>query len=246
MKYGQLCVSPADHWAQYAAVQIARHLSASLEAAPPRRISVALAGGDTPAPVYRALARVTDPQLDWMRIDLFLGDERMVSRDDPESNYGAAYESFGSILPNSQFSIHHVKTEHSPGDAAWKYEKLIRRTVVNEVNGVPSLDLVMLGLGSDGHTASLFPGADTLNEVERLVVPATHPVSGQDRVTLTLPVLGAARSIMFLVKGPDKSEIMARIARGDPTPDAPASLVAANARQLLWILDEAAAKDIVS
>ncbi len=246
MKYGQLRVCPEDHWAQFAAVHIARHLNAALESDSSVRISVALAGGKTPAPVYRALAQMIDSQVDWRRIDLFLGDERMVSRDDPESNYRAAIESFQSASPDLEWSIHHVKTNHPPNDAAWKYEKLIRRTVVNRVNDTPSLDLVLLGLGSDGHTASLFPSAETLNESERLVVPATHPVSGQDRVTLTLPILGAARSVMFLVCGPGKSEIMARIADREPTKALPASLVAERAQELVWILDDAAAKDIVA
>ena len=245
MKYGQLRVCPGDHWAQFAAVHIARHLKAILDVDSSVRISVALAGGKTPAPVYRALAQMVDPQIDWRRIDLFLGDERMVSRGDLESNYRSAIESFQSSSPDLGWSIHHVKTENSPNDAAWKYEKLIRRTVVNRAHDIPSLNLVLLGLGSDGHTASLFPGAETLHESERLVVPATHPVSGQDRVTLTLPVLGAARAVIFLVCGPGKSEIMARIAHSEPTKAIPATLVAERAQELVWILDEAAAKDIV-
>lgn len=246
MKYGQLRVCPEDHWAQFAAVHIAHHLKSALNVDSSVRISVALAGGTTPAPVYRALAQMVDSQIDWRRVDLFLGDERMVPRDDPESNYRSANESFRSSSSDLGWSIHHVKTENSPNDAAWKYEKLIRSTVVNRVHDIPALNLVILGLGSDGHTASLFPGAETLHESKRLVIPATHPVSSQDRVTFTLPVLGAARAIIFLVCGPGKSEIMARIAHSEPTPAIPASLVAERAQELVWILDEAAAKDIVA
>ena len=175
MKYGQLRVSPVDHWAQFAAVHIERHLSALLAVDPPRRISVALAGGGTPAPVYRAWEQMARSHMDWRRIDFFLGDERMVPGDDPESNYKAVYDSFRSSSPDLEWSIYHVKTENSPDDAAWKYEKLIRRSVVNDVNGIPSLDLFLLGLGTDGHTASLFPGAQPLGEAERPLVPATQP-----------------------------------------------------------------------
>lgn len=190
-------------------------------------VSLALAGGSTPRPVYRRLA--SEPDLPWSRVRIFFGDERRVPPDHPESNYRMAREALLSHLPMPPAAVHRMEGEAADPDvAAREYAERLPET----------LDLLILGIGSDGHTASLFPGTPTLRESRRLVVPATAPVEPRGRLTITPPVIGAARCVIALGAGSGKATAVVRALEGawDPS-SCPAQL----ARRGLWVLDEAAA-----
>lgn len=186
--------------------------------------TVALAGGRTPQAVYARLARAN---YDWSSVDVFFGDERCVPPDHPASNFRMADESLLSKVPAR---VHRMRGETC--DAAG-YEAELRAVFGT---GVPRFDLVFLGMGADGHTASLFPGDRALEETDRLVVKVARP--DHPRLTLTIPVLSAAELAVFLVSGPDKRKVLGRVLAGE---DLPATRVAA--RRVVIIADEAAAGD---
>jgi 6-phosphogluconolactonase len=195
--------------------------------------ALALAGGSTPRLLYRTLAappfRDTIP---WHRIQFFFGDERAVPLDHPESNYRMARE---ALLDTLGLRAHPMPA--AEGDAEG-YELLLRRRVPAGNDGLPSFDLVLLGVGTDGHTASLFPGTAALAERKRLVVMNDVPALRTKRMTFTFPLLEAARRVWILATGAEKREVVARALGGDP--DLPVSRV--NPRgELVWWLDEAAA-----
>ncbi|MGI8974465.1 MAG: 6-phosphogluconolactonase, partial [Gaiella sp.] len=193
---------------------------------------VALAGGSTPRRAYE-LAAELEP--DWSRVDIWLGDERCVPATDDRSNLKLVREALlerFAVLPH----VHLIPTELSPEEAAASYDA--------ELRGV-ELDLVLLGLGSDGHTASLFPSSSSLQERDRLAVAAAPGLEPfVERVTMTIPTLTAAPHVVFLAVGTDKAEPVRRafFARGSPT--TPASLVRSAAGRTTAILDEAAASSI--
>ena len=200
-----------------------------------RGVHLSLAGGETPRPAYEQLATLVD---DWAGVELWLGDERLVPADDPRSNYRLMAETLlqGGALP------HAVPTGGSAEDAASAYGREIRRRVPAAPDGVPELDLALLGLGEDGHVASLFPHAPALDARGQICV-AVHdaPKPPPDRVSLTLDVLRAARSIIVLAVGEGKARAAAAALAG-PDPSVPASLLADGALEL--ILDEPAAREI--
>ncbi|HEX6208597.1 MAG TPA: 6-phosphogluconolactonase [Actinomycetota bacterium] len=185
--------------------------------------TIALAGGATPQPVYAALAEHVYP---WEEVDAFMGDERCVPLDHPESNFGKAREALLSKVP--------ARAHPMPGETcdAEAYERTLRERFGDEV---PSLDLVFLGIGEDGHTASLFPGDPALDERQRWVVPVERP--DFRRLTLTFPVLNAAAAVMFLIEGEPKREALTRLLDGDP--EVPAARV--EAERVLVVADRAAA-----
>ncbi|HEX6262446.1 MAG TPA: 6-phosphogluconolactonase [Actinomycetota bacterium] len=185
--------------------------------------TIALAGGATPQPVYAALAEHAYP---WEEVDAFMGDERCVPLDHPESNFGKAREALLSKVP--------ARAHPMPGETcdAVAYERTLRERFGDEV---PSIDLVFLGIGEDGHTASLFPGDAALDERERWVVPVDRP--DFRRLTLTLPVLNAAAAVMFLIDGETKREALTGLLDGDP--EVPAARV--EAERVLVVADRAAA-----
>jgi 6-phosphogluconolactonase len=174
---------------------------------------IALSGGSTPR---KAHERVAALDLDWSRVDLWLGDERVVPPEHEHSNYRMARESLGDPV-----NLHRVETELGYEAAAASYERELRAA------GPDRFDLILLGLGPDAHTASLFPGDDALGERERLVVGVETPGMAPlvSRVTLTLPVLNAGKEVVFLISGEDKAEAVARAFGDAAGPDAPASLV---------------------
>lgn len=199
------------------------------------RFSVALSGGSTPEGAYRLLAR--DPyrsQVPWDRVHLFWGDERCVPPDDPGSNYWLADRALISQVPIPAENVHRIPGELAPEAAARAYQR--------EMEDLPRLDLVLLGLGSDGHTASLFPGSDALETVTDVAVAVEAEYEGRpvQRVTLTLPAINAARQVLFLVSGESKAQIVARVL-GSRGGSLPAERVCLTAGELIWLLDEAAA-----
>ena len=211
------------------------------------RFSVALAGGSTPRGVYSLLA--SDPRLrntmPWDRVDFFWGDERHVAPDDPESNYRMAHEAMLSRVAVSSARVHRVKSEHPDAAvvASW-YEADVRASL-GSLPGIPRFDLILLGIGTDGHTASLFPGTSALSEHERLIVANWVEKVSAYRITMTLPLINAARAVLFIAAGEEKAETVRSILQ--PTGSAttlPAQLVRPVDGRLLWLLDAAAAKRI--
>ncbi len=200
------------------------------------RFAVALAGGSTPEATYSVLARDYAEVVDWPNVHVFFGDERSVPPDHEDSNYRTAKEALLDRVPVG--SAHPMRGELPPEEAAAAYEEGLRQFFGEEP---PAFDLIMLGIGGDGHTASLFPETSALEVTDRLVV--ANPVLKLDttRITLTAPVLNAARAVFFLVAGEDKAEALKEILVGDPDPRAyPASLVQPPGGPT-WMVDRAAA-----
>ncbi|MEJ2207506.1 MAG: 6-phosphogluconolactonase [Anaerolineae bacterium] len=207
------------------------------------RFSVALSGGSTPEGTYRLLA--SEPyrdQIPWDRVHLFWGDERCVPPDDPGSNYRLADQVLISRVPIPAGNVHRMPGELAPEAAARAYRRELEEFFCGPV---PRLDLVLLGLGSDGHTASLFPGADALEEVTDMVVAVEADYEGRpaQRVTLTLPAINAARQVLFLVSGESKAGIVAQVL-GSRTGPLPAERVCPTAGDVTWLLDEAAVSEL--
>lgn len=166
---------------------------------------------------------------------MFWGDERAVPLSDPQNNYRMVTETLLSRVSVPEENIHRVRTELPPEEAAAEYA----RELSSFFGGPPRFHFVLLGMGADGHTASLFPGSDALREERRLVV-ATHQ-TGTQRITLTLPVLNAAAEVLFLVTGAAKAPALAATLEGPADPDLPAALVKPASGRLCWLVDEAAA-----
>jgi 6-phosphogluconolactonase len=176
--------------------------------------TLALSGGSTPLLLYRLLADPGAPyraQIPWPSVHLFFGDERGVPPGDPASNFRMAREALLDHVPAG--SVLRIEGELGAPAAAVRYEAALRGRFGAEV---PALDLVLLGLGTDGHTASLFPGSPALLERERWVTTSAGPPPATQRITLTPPVLEAARALLFLVAGPDKAEPLRRLLRPSP------------------------------
>jgi len=201
-----------------------------------RPVHLSVAGGATPRATYERLATLVD---DWQGVELWLGDERLVPPDDPESNYRLVAE---TLLERTGPVVHAVPTEGSAEEAASAYAREIRERVPAGPDGVPELDLAFLGLGEDGHTASLFPNAAAL-DVRGEVCVAVHdsPKPPPDRVSLTLDVLRAARRSVILAVGDAKASAVAGVLSG-PNPGVPASLLADGPLEL--IIDRAAAREL--
>ena len=221
---------------------------AAQEAAAARgRFAVALSGGETPGPLFRMLARQQFSQkIPWRRVQLYWGDERCVPPDDPASNYAMARETFIRHVPIPADNVHRMAGEDEPQAAADAYEAELRALAARErpPSGVPVFDLVLLGLGRDGHTASLFPRSDALTVEDRFCV-ATQAPDGSPRLTVTAPVINAARRVWFYVSGAGKAGMVAEVLEGLRAPLAvPAQGVAPVHGTLTWLLDEAAAAEL--
>ncbi len=242
-------VADAAALASAAATEFARRAAEAIGRS--GRFAVALSGGHTPRRAYELLAEPRGPagdRLPWDRVHVFWGDERCVPPDHPDSNFRMAREALLDRVPIPPANLHRIRGEAaSPDDAASGYEDDLRAFFSIAADAPPVFDLVFLGLGGDGHTASLFPGGPALAEARRLAVAAGGPPPATHRVTLTLPVLNSARAVVFLVSGGDKVSVLARIlACSDPDPTLPASLVRPRDGELLWLADRAAADPVGS
>jgi len=232
----EVFASPAE-LAEAAARTVADELAAALERS--GSAALALSGGSTPRTLYRLLALPEHrASIAWDRVDVFFGDERCVPPIDVDSNYRMAHETLLGPLQLDSERVHRIRGELGAEQAAAEYEELLRA----RLGPAPRLDLVLLGMGGDGHTASLFPGAPALDERRRLAVAARAPVEPRERVTLTFPALNAARRVLFLVAGVDKAPAVARVAAGDAS--APAARVRPAEGSCTWMLDRAAAAGI--
>jgi 6-phosphogluconolactonase len=208
------------------------------------RFAVALSGGSTPRGTYRLLAQPDYVErVDWGAVQVFWGDERCVPPQDPASDYLMAREAMLDHVPVREGHVHRIRGEAAPEEAALEYERLLRRAFGTQA-GPPTpepgarFDLVLLGMGEDGHTASLFPGTGTVGERERWVVAVTADVEPRRRVSLTVPVLNAAGRRLFVVTGVDKAPTLARVIEGAADPDALPSQAIEDAD---WFVDAAAA-----
>jgi 6-phosphogluconolactonase len=222
---------------------LARHVAewmTALALAAPGPFRVSLSGGSTPKALYELLASVAFlGRFPWRRVHWYWGDERFVPYDDPESNYRMTREAMLAKAPIPSGNIHPVPTDGDPDAAAARYERTLQTaygaTALDAAR--PLFDLTLLGLGSDGHTASLLPGEPVLEERRRWVAAVAHG-RPEVRITMTYPVIESSRQVAFLVAGKEKAPIMAAIRGGD------SQVPAARVRpvgELVWFLDQAAA-----
>ena len=201
------------------------------------RFAVVLAGGSTPEAMYGILARDYMDGIDWSRIYVFFGDERSVPPHHEDSNLKMASEVLLDHVPVG--NVHRMRGELPPDQAAEAYEEQLRMFFRTE--DVPRFDLILLGLGADGHTASLFPETPALEVHDRWVVANSVPRLDTTRITLTIPVINAARAVIFLVEGEDKAEAVREVLEGDADPRAyPAKLIQ-HPGGPEWMLDQSAA-----
>ena len=204
--------------------------------------TIALSGGDTPAPTYRLLGGELGRSMPWDRVHVFWGDERCVPLARPDSHFTMATELMLSHVPIPPENIHRAHGESDdPQAAAARYETELRAFFRSPRSGFPEFDLVLLGMGEDGHIASLFPGSPGLAQRDRWVTDHYVIKRGERvrRLTLTMPVLAAARDVMVLVSGNLKAEMLGAVIQGQP--DVPAAELAATAASICWMIDSEAA-----
>jgi len=213
------------------------------------RFLVVLSGGTTPKTLYAVLtSQEFAPQLDWTNVHFLFGDERAVPPTHSDSNFALANTMLFTPLNIPPANIHRMRGEDSPETAAGHYEKIVRRLTATIPGQWPMLDLVLLGMGEDGHTASLFPGTPALREQSRWVVPGLSPQGTRSRITLTLGVINHASVILFLVTGGNKAPVVRRVIEGraDGADSYPAAQVRPETGRLLWYLDRAAASELTA
>ena len=210
------------------------------------RFTIALSGGSTPRNLYTLIAANASASLPWDRMFFFWGDERHVPPDDPESNFRMTQETLLSKVPIPTANIFRIPAENPDASAAAEaYEQTLRNFFSLVPGEFPRFDLILLGIGPDGHTASLFPDTAALQEKSRLVVANWVEKLQTSRITLTLPVLNAARCVAFLVSGTDKSAALHEVLEGNASAERyPSKLVQPNEGKLIWFVDRAAASGL--
>lgn len=209
------------------------------------RFTVALSGGSTPKAIFKLLAHdhaIGANLLRWDKVQIFFGDERHVPPDHPDSNYRMAHETLLSKVPIPAENIHRIEGELNAADAAARYEARLRSIFAIPGHAIPRLDLVMLGMGSDGHTASLFAGSAALEQRNALVCANWIEKFQSHRITFTFPIINAAAEVLFIAGGTDKTTMLRNILHGDPSGQTyPAQTVCPVNGRLTWLIDEAAA-----
>jgi 6-phosphogluconolactonase len=202
------------------------------------RMTVSLSGGSTPERLYRSLA---DLDVDWERVHFFFGDERHVPPDHADSNYRMVREALFDRIEIPRENVHRILAEHPAEEAARLYEAELAAFFALRSKRFPSFDLALMGMGADGHTASLFPGSAALEERSRMVVAPYVDAVGTHRITLTMPMFEEAACLLFLVAGTDKRAALARILAADPgASDLPSGRIRPRDGELIWMLDRAA------
>ncbi len=203
--------------------------------------TIALSGGNTPRPIYARLATADYvDRIDWPKVHIFFGDERCVPSDDTRCNYRMARETLFDHVPLPPANVHRIQGEIDPAQAALIYEQELQS--VFRTSSFPAFDLICLGMGDNGHTASLFPGTAVLREQRRWAVPQYVEVMATWRVTFTAPLINAARQVAFLVEGAGKAEVLWRVLDGPYQPEVlPAQLIQPVSGQVHWLVDAAAA-----
>lgn len=203
------------------------------------RFTVSLAGGTTPKAAYALLAQAPFAgAIDWAKVEIFFGDERCVPADSDQSNYKTANDAFMRAVGIPVQRIHRMRGEDDPSAAAAAY----REVLIETLGPMPRFDLVMLGMGPDGHTASLFPGADPLTDNGDMVRAVYSDSQQQWRITLTPAVLNAARKVVFAAEGSGKAQTLKAVREGPYNPTSyPSQIIAPTSGQLTWLVDRAAA-----
>jgi 6-phosphogluconolactonase len=203
--------------------------------------SVALSGGSTPKQMGALLAQEEhSARIPWSKVHIFWGDERWVPLESSESNAGEAKRTFLDKVGIPEENVHPFETRHlTPEESAWKYEALVR-AIVGSNGGIPVFDLIFLGMGDDGHTASLFPGTTAINETQRLVVANHVPKLDTTRLTMTAPLLNAGRTIAFLAAGAGKAARLHDVLDGPIDVNELPSQIIRPAGGPLWLVDRAA------
>ena len=232
--------SDTETLSQEAAQYIVRVAQESIAAR--RRFTIALSGGSTPKKLYGLLAE--EPyrsQIDWTHVDIFWSDERCVPPDDAESNFLMAQQVLLSKISIPSNQIHRMPADQTDRDAAsYAYTLEMQQTIGSE--SVPSFDLIQLGMGPEGHTASLFPHQPSLHEQQRLVMPVVVSKPPPPRLTFTPRLLNAASHVLFLVTGAEKQDAVKAVLEGEYQPDEyPAQIVQPTKGEVTWMLDTAAA-----
>ena len=207
------------------------------------RFAVALSGGSTPRGMFSLLAANYRDRLPWDKMFFFWSDERHVPPDNSESNYRMAYESLLSKVPVPQTNIFRVPAEKPDARAvAAEYEETVRKFFQVPQAAFPQFDLILLGMGPDGHTASLFPESSAVHETKRLVKSNWVEKLKTDRITFTAPLINRAKAVMFLIAGSDKSQALREVIEGNQSPDLyPAKLIRPASGRFIWLVDQAAA-----
>jgi 6-phosphogluconolactonase len=208
------------------------------------RFVIALSGGSTPRPIYARLSSADyRDRIDWSKVHVFFSDERCVPPDETRSNYRMACEALLDHVALPADHIHRIQGEIDPAQAALSYEQQLQQLF--RTSALPAFDLICLGLGDNGHTASLFPGTAALREKDRWVVPQYVEIMTAWRVTFTAPLINAARHIAVLVEGATKADILQRVLEGPYQPDVlPAQLIQPVNGELHWLVDAAAAAKV--
>lgn len=226
----------------------AEHFTTQIQAAVAARgaARIAISGGTTPRVVFALLASRSEPYfsaIPWEKLWLFWVDERCVPPDHPDSNYGVTKGLLLDKVPLPASQVMRIEGELDPEEAAARYETAIRAHFRLEGAQLPTFDLVQLGMGDDGHTASLFPHTEALHEMGRVAIANHVPQQKQSwRVTLTWPVINAAREVFFLIDGPKKADPLGRVLQGPYDPETlPSQLIQPQTGRLLFLLDRAAA-----
>lgn len=206
-------------------------------------VSIALSGGNTPQALFEKMVELETGTVDWNKLLIFWGDERCVPPDHTDSNYRSAKKSLLIPLDIPEEHIFRMHGEEDPQNEAERYNQVLAENLPI-VNGFPQFDLVLLGLGEDGHTASLFPGNKSLFTTTKLCSVAKHPKSGQQRITITGSVINNAAEVAFLVTGTPKAGIVSEIILTPDKASYPAAKVAPALGKLIWLLDKAAASEL--
>ncbi len=204
---------------------------------------IALSGGNTPALFFQNLASTQYREnIAWQNVHFFWGDERCVAPDHPDSNFGMTKKNLLDHIAIPPQNIHRILGEENPVTESKRYAQEIESIVPEDISGFLQFDWIFLGLGTEGHTASIFPGSGVLKNQKNICAVATHPESGQHRITLTLPVINHAKRVSFLVTGENKASVVAKILAGtEESKSLPAASVRPVNGILEWYLDQAAA-----
>ena len=207
------------------------------------QFTLALAGGSTPKPLYTLLGTTYRADIDWSKTHLFWGDERAVPPDHPDSNFRMVQGALLERIPHPA-GIHRVMGELEPSQAAARYEQRLREIFKGETS---RFDMILLGMGDDGHTASLFPHTSALNESEKWVVANLVPQLDTWRITLTYPVLNQARQVIFMVAGTNKAAPLYEVLHGEPRPfDLPSQAVNPVSGDMTWVVDYPAGRKLMN
>ncbi len=209
-----------------------------------KNISLALSGGSTPKEIFKFLSKNYKDKIKWEKINIFFCDERCVPPIDKESNFKMINDVMLSKVPIPQNNIFRIKGENIPQKEAIRYSEILEKNM-NKVNGVPQCDLVLLGVGEDGHTASIFSNQKSLYNSNNLCEVTIQPKTGQKRITITGKIINNSKAVIFIVTGKNKSKIISSLFNDSNLYNLfPVSLIIQNREQVIWLLDKEAANGI--